>query len=507
MRKILVLFLAILLIFSLYGCDPYTQNIGKGSQPSSPDPAYTHTQNATQPTTSDHHIHNYFGQKVSATCTDSGYMLHICACGDQFTDSHTDPLGHNWTDWSITKYPTETESGLQERICQLCSAADQQILAKLEANHQHSYTTQTVEPTCIDSGLTVFTCSCGHTYSEPGAAALGHSFTNYQSNNDAQCTTDGTKTAICDRCHCLSTIADEGSAPGHDWEAWIITKEPTTTQEGQQSRTCAACGAVDNQIIDKIPAVHSHSYTETIVPASCTSDGYTLYSCVCGDSYRDHPVSATGHSWGQWLTTKEPTVTAEGQKTRTCQNCSATDNCTLERLPAVHEHEYEKEKVSATCTQGAYTNYVCECGESYQETTSEPKGHQWGNWFVTVDPTTEDAGQRQRICEVCEDTENGTVSKLLMEGGFAFVYWTETIGRNMQATVIIKGQPGVKYNIDVIYSSGPSTAKGLENKVADENGYVTWNWKIGPSTAGGTYKIRVSGGGDKQTVYFTIIVE
>ena len=37
---------------------------------------------------------------------------------------------------------------------------------------------------------------------------------------------------------------------------------------------------------------HSHEYTETIIQPTCTQDGYTLHTCSCGDSYKDHYTNA-----------------------------------------------------------------------------------------------------------------------------------------------------------------------------------------------------------------------
>ena len=87
-----------------------------------------------------------------------------------------------------------------------------------------------------------------------------------------------------------------------------------------------------------------------------------------------------------------------------------------------------------------------------------------------------------------------------------FVILPGTVGRNEKATVAIIGQAGVTYDIDVYYKSGESSAKGLEDQVADGQGYVCWTWKIGPSTAAGTYRIEVTGGGVTQTIYFTVVV-
>ncbi|MBR6917000.1 MAG: hypothetical protein IKN38_02335 [Clostridia bacterium] len=80
-----------------------------------------------------------------------------------------------------------------------------------------------------------------------------HSFTNYVSNNDATCTADGTKTATCDYgCGATDTIADVGSALGHNVENWTVTKEPTVDEFGEKTGTCTKCGETVTEQIGKL---------------------------------------------------------------------------------------------------------------------------------------------------------------------------------------------------------------------------------------------------------------
>jgi len=74
---------------------------------------------------------------------------------------------------------------------------------------------------CTETGLTEgkYCSACGETLKvQEEIPALGHSFTNYVSDNNATCTQDGTKTAKCDRCDETHTIADEGSKLSHNYE-------------------------------------------------------------------------------------------------------------------------------------------------------------------------------------------------------------------------------------------------------------------------------------------------
>ena len=43
--------------------------------------------------------------------------------------------------------------------------------------------------------------------------------------------------------------------------------------------------------------IHIHDYTSESIQPTCTEQGYTIYTCTCGDSYKDSYVVSTGHSW------------------------------------------------------------------------------------------------------------------------------------------------------------------------------------------------------------------
>ncbi|MBQ9132192.1 MAG: hypothetical protein IJX62_06960, partial [Clostridia bacterium] len=81
---------------------------------------------------------------------------------------------------------------------------------------------------------------------------------------------------------------------------------------------------------------------------------------------------------------------------------------------------------------------------------------------------------------------------------------TSPIKRGNKATVEVRGKPGVEYDIVVRYSSGESSAAGLENKTADAEGYVSWTWRVGGSTKAGTYTVRVIGGGEELEITLTV---
>lgn len=87
------------------------------------------------------------------------------------------------------------------------------------------------------------------------------------------------------------------------------------------------------------PHTHSHSAANT-VSASCDNQGYTIYKCSCGDSYKDNYTGALGHNYSS--TVVEPTKESQGYTQHTCSRCgnSYKDNYT-DKLPQYTAAEYE----------------------------------------------------------------------------------------------------------------------------------------------------------------------
>lgn len=74
----------------------------------------------------------------------------------------------------------------------------------------------------------------------------------------------------------------------------------------------------------------------------------------------------------------------------------------------------------------------------------------------------------------------------------AIVDVTSPVSPGQTATLRATTTPGAECSIAVNYSSGASEAKGLEAATADDQGEVSWSWKVGPKTATGDYSIDVS---------------
>ena len=78
---------------------------------------------------------------------------------------------------------------------------------------------------------------------------------------------------------------------------------------------------------------HVHSYTSNItVPSTCTTDGVRTYTCTICGAAKTETIKATGHVYGEWTTTKEPTTSAQGTKERVCQKCGNKETQSIPKL-------------------------------------------------------------------------------------------------------------------------------------------------------------------------------
>lgn len=69
------------------------------------------------------HIHSYTETVVAPACTERGYTLHKCDCGDEYRDNEKNPLGHNYSvEFTVDKKATCKETGIESRHCARCGA-------------------------------------------------------------------------------------------------------------------------------------------------------------------------------------------------------------------------------------------------------------------------------------------------------------------------------------------------------------------------------------------------
>lgn len=85
--------------------------------------------------------HHHEIQVIAPTCSTQGYTLHVCDCGDRYMDQTKPSTGHKWGDWKTTKEPTENEEGIKVHICSSCGIKEDASIPSTSKDKKYVYIT------------------------------------------------------------------------------------------------------------------------------------------------------------------------------------------------------------------------------------------------------------------------------------------------------------------------------------------------------------------------------
>ena len=212
--------------------------------------------------------------------------------------------------------------------------------------------------------------------------------------NDVDFTASGT----------LFTAKFEVLAGAADGSYAVTLADASFTKANQDKLTTSVSG-----VSVEIKNPHTHSYDKVVTAPTCTEDGYTTYTCACGDTYKADEVKVSGHEWDDGVVTTQPTESAAGVRTYTCATCGETKTEVIPMLD--HTHDYTSAVTAPTCTEDGYTTYTCACGDTYKADEVKASGHKWDDGTVKA-PTCEEKGSTIYKCTACGETKTEETAAL-----------------------------------------------------------------------------------------------
>lgn len=339
---------------------------------------------------------------IEPTCTESGITegSRCGVCGEILeSQMPLSPLGHSFGEWEVTTPATCTTDGESESRCATCGETHTETI---KANG-HREVVDTGKPaTCTENGLTD-----GKHCSECNTIIVAQQTiqkTQHEYEDDVtapKCMEQGYTTYTCK--HCGDSYTSDYKTPtGHTFGEWEETTPATCQAEGVQTRKCA-CGATDTMPIAK----KTHSYSTVVTAPTCTEMGYTTHTCSCGDSYKSDYKNPTGHSFGTWIVTTQPTCTAEGEQSRSCTHTGCK---TTETMPVgAKGHNYVKNNglsKTANCTEGGYDYFKCtRCDAHYTTNNTPANGHKYDDDY---DATCNNCDHVRTVA--CRHTDKETIT-------------------------------------------------------------------------------------------------
>ena len=398
------------------------------------------------------------------SCTAEGVKTFACTeCGAELRTESVEKESHTAGEVVVENpvAPTCTEAGSHDNVvyCSICQcqlsrtpvvdvALDHDLLVQNGYNDHEHYGASCQRPGCgysADAEPHKFNyiydttntqqhthyqaCVCGYKL-ETEACTAGEVVV--ENEVDATCTETGSYDNVTYCTVCKAELSRETitvEATGHRWSGLVVTPATCTT-DGYITITCGNCNMIADSRYDDEGKQYlidhpyfsltakGHQYQADVTAPTCEEDGYTTYTCACGDTYTDDVVEAKGHRWGN-LQVTSATCTVDGYITITCGNCDLTANskdgdqeaidylkdypffnlsakghtevvdkavaptCTEtgltegkhcstcnEVLVAQEEvkalgHKYESVVTAPTFDAQGYTTYTCHCGDSY----------------------------------------------------------------------------------------------------------------------------------------------
>lgn len=351
--------------------------------------------------------------------------------GDTVTvkfDSVPSRYGYTFLGWSTDRYatgPMYTENGTKTFTIGSSDVTLYAVWALDVCEHEWTETSR-LDATCTTYGEIIYTCSCGETRREL-LEPIQH---NYQITAivEPTCTTDGYIDFSCQNAGCTATKRQVLERLGHDFG---------------DDNVCDRCG---HTIV-----IHTHDYVINTVAPTCTSMGYTEYTCSWGHSYRNNYVEPTRHNWDAGEVTIGVTCTTEGLMTYTCQDCGATKTA----LIAAGHQWSEVVTIEKTCTtDGSLTKTCSVCGKVEIEVI--PAGHNWNVGVETLAATCETEGEKICTCLDCGATQTFVIPAL----GHEYVNGVcSRCGERFMDNITPSSHPiyGMYFEInDIISDYGPS---------------------------------------------------
>ena len=333
------------------------------------------------------------------------------------------PCDHEWGDWSVTKEPTESETGLKVRGCNKCSATQEETIPVLEDVEEienvekEEYLKE--EDAILDLDTDLLGKVKGDTEEKKnetttiylsvrfdgfGGSAV---FTAY----DGESNTIVTKTVSGDSNPTLKIPSGE----------YVKIVCQLTGENASKAKTTFynASGVFNNEsyylnvkITYKAPCSHINTTLKTKKEATYKSGGVMEEICDdCGKIVSSQKTAklTCSHVDVEKTTIREASETHAGIISKKCKQCGKFLG-TEEQSKTEHKHDYKSSSIAASCDKNGYKINVCTiCGDVKIIETIDKLPHTFNEGVITKNPDCTHDGIKTFTCSVCGATKQEAV--------------------------------------------------------------------------------------------------
>ena len=158
-------------------------------------------------------------------------------------------------------------------------------------------------------------------------------------------------------------------------------------------------------IVGKCASAHSMTKQYYAIEPTCSRGGYFVHECERCSHKETEYKQPTPHSFVYETVAEATCLTGKVEK-GVCSVCQAE----TERIGSANGHNvtYVTQK-EATCQEPGLRIGKCEdCGDEFEGEIPQ-LDHNWTDWVVTVAPTEETEGKKERHCIMCEEKQTEVI--------------------------------------------------------------------------------------------------
>ncbi len=293
------------------------------------------------------HVYTQYTFDNNATCLNGGTQTAYCDYGCKNTDTipYDGPtVDHKFTSYTSNGDATCGTDGTKTAYCDYGCGNTETVADAGSATGDHLFYDYIPngDATCMADGTMTAYCEygCGVTDTiKDMGSKLDHVFSEYTSDNNATCTSDSTMTAYCEYdCGTTDKKFETGTRIDHVFTVYTPDGNATCMADGTKTAYCDyGCGNTDTVADEGSVTDHKFEDYKSNGDAQCTENGTKTASCIFGCGETDTVAdegSELGHDFGEWIITTPPTTTVDGEETRYCSRCDATETQIVLKLGA-----------------------------------------------------------------------------------------------------------------------------------------------------------------------------
>lgn len=239
----------------------------------------------------------------------------------------------------------------EDRTCTTCGK-----LVSATESHKNTLNAK-IEPTCVNQGYSVYTCSDCKTISKGDyLVALGHTYEAIET-VVSTCSHVGYTSYKCVRCE--ANYKTYTAALDHTFDESNTKQTPATcTSYGTIAKYCTSCQEfMVTEYLAPLGHAPDASKDKTVDP-TCTSEGYTLHHCTtCNQDYKDSFIEKKGHDYAT-LASVEATCEHGSYAKKACLNCG--EIAYVGGKEKRKAHSFGEDGACSSCSKDYHeANYLC----------------------------------------------------------------------------------------------------------------------------------------------------